>query len=118
MVSIFLASLFFIFIFLNINKEFSLIIFVLFIIGIVINSNYYRVNLEEKFIGTVRVVEEKSYYNIVEYNGKRVKINSKESLELGDRANISGVFKKNINKEDGTVGTIEIEIKKYLIKIF
>lgn len=112
----FSASLFFIFIFLNTNKEFSVIIFVLFIIGIVINSNYYRVNLEEKFIGTVRVVEEKSYYNIVEYNGKRVKINSKESLELGDKANISGVFKKDINKEDGTVGTIEIENQKIFNK--
>ena len=30
---------------------------------IVINSNFYRVNLEEKFIGTIRVVEEKRYYN-------------------------------------------------------
>ena len=112
----FSASLFFIFIVLNTNKEFFVVIFVLFLIGIVINSNFYRVNLEEKFIGTIRVVEEKSYYNIVEYRGKRVKVNSKENLELGDRAKLSGVFKKDINKEDGTVGTLEIENQKVLNK--
>ena len=86
--ALFSASLFFIFIVLNTNKEFFVVIFVLFLIGIVINSNFYRVNLQEKFIGTIRVVEEKSYYNIVEYRGKRVKVNSKENLELGDRAKI------------------------------
>ena len=54
--ALFSASLFFIFIVLNTNKEFFVVIFVLFLIGIVINSNFYMVNLQEKFIGTIRVV--------------------------------------------------------------
>lgn len=117
-VAIFFATFFFLFTFLSTNKEFTLVIFILFIIGVVINFNFYKANIRRNFFGTLRIVEEQKYYSIGEYKGNRIVIKSKENLDLGDRIEVVGNFNKDINKENGTVGTLEIKKQKTIEKDF
>lgn len=112
--ALFLATLFFVFILFVTGKEFTIMIFIIFVLGVTVNSSFYKANINEEFLGTIRIVEEKSYYNIGSYKGKRVIVNNKDSGKLGDRINVKGKFLKDINKELGTIGTLEIEKSKIL----
>lgn len=104
------ASLFFIYLARETNIVFSILILLFFILGIVININYYNANISEKFISNIRLVEEKSYYKIAEINGKRVYLEDEGlNLSLGEEGYIYGDFQEDINKEKGILGTITIK---------
>lgn len=104
------ASLFFIYLLRETNISFSILILIFFILGVFININYYNVNLSEDFMSKIRLVQEKSYYKIVEVKGRKVYLEGEGlNLSLGEEGYIKGDFQEKIDKEKGIVGTVTIK---------
>ncbi|MGG7176540.1 ComEC/Rec2 family competence protein [Clostridium paraputrificum] len=103
------ASLFFIGILIYTNSSFTFLISMFFILGIFINHSYYKVESTENFSGKLRVTEDKGYYRIGEFNGKRFYIEGDSlNIGLGERAFIYGELIAKVDKEKGILGTINI----------
>lgn len=103
-----IAGCFFVVIYFSTNIYFLVVIIVFFIIGIGINNNYYSCNFNENFNYKVRVIEEKSYYKIVNCNGKRIYVFDDINISIGENAILKGTFTKDINYYNGTIGIIEV----------
>ncbi|NLK94020.1 MAG: ComEC/Rec2 family competence protein [Clostridiales bacterium] len=99
------ASLFFISVYLLTNRSFFMVIFIVYILGIFINYNYYNVNSNE-INGVVEVVKEDTKNSIVKQNGRKYNIN--ENFEIGDKLYIKGSLKINKDYEKGIIGDIDI----------
>jgi len=113
------ASLFFIYLARETNIIFFILILLFFILGIFINIDYYNVDISEKFVSNIRLVEDKSYYKIAEVKGRRVYLEGEGlNLSLGEEAYIRGDFLKENNKEKGILGTITIKDGKKLKATF
>lgn len=111
------AGCFFIFILFSTNKYFTIFIVIIFLIGIGININYYNVNINKNFIGEIRVVENKSYYKIISFKGKRLYIQDFQG-ELGEKFIIKGIFTKEVDREKGIIGNIKVNSSKKIKEDF
>lgn len=107
-----LVSLLFLWIFLKEGKEFLIFILCIFIIGVLINNNFYNLNVNgyEK----LRVERKYSYGGIGKINGRKIilKGNLKDCRE-GDLILATGSFKRDIDKEKGIIG--EYNIKEFKV---
>lgn len=108
------ASLFFIFVFFYTNRIFTIVIGLFFMLGILININYYSVNIQTNFSGEIRIVEDKGYYKIGEYNGRRINLTGEFQGDFGERLYLSGSYKKNIDRERGLIGNLEVSESRKL----
>lgn len=106
--TIIIVSFFFIFIFYYCGSSFTYLMILFFIVGIMINFNYYRIS--NKINGEVRIVKISNYDIIGNYEGKNItiKTNVKE-LNLGERYKIIGKIKNVQDRTNGIVGEIEPE---------
>ena len=111
------AGCFFIFILFSTNKCFTIVIVIIFLIGIGININYYNVNINKNFIGEIRVIENKSYYKIISFKGKRLYIQDFQG-ELGEKFIIKGIFTKEVDREKGIIGNIKVNSSKKIKEDF
>lgn len=111
------AGCFFIFILFSTNKYFAIFIVIIFLIGIGININYYNVNINKSFIGEIRVIENKSYYKIISFKGKRLYIQDFQG-ELGEKFIIKGIFTKEVDREKGIIGNIKVNSSKKIKEDF
>lgn len=111
------AGCFFIFILFSTNKYFTIFIVIIFLIGIGININYYNVNINKNFIGEIRVIENKSYYKIISFKGKRLYIQDFQG-ELGEKFIIKGIFTKEVDREKGIIGNIKVNSSKKIKEDF
>ena len=111
------AGCFFIFILFSTNKCFTIFIVIIFLIGIGININYYNVNINKNFIGEIRVIENKSYYKIISFKGKRLYIQDFQG-ELGEKFIIKGIFTKEVDREKGIIGNIKVNSSKKIKEDF
>ena len=111
------AGCFFIFILFSTNKSFTIFIVIIFLIGIGININYYNVNINKNFIGEIRVIENKSYYKIISFKGKRLYIQDFQG-ELGEKFIIKGIFTKEVDREKGIIGNIKVNSSKKIKEDF
>ena len=111
------AGCFFIFILFSTNKSITIFIVIIFLIGIGININYYNVNINKNFIGEIRVVENKSYYKIISFKGKRLYIQDFQG-ELGEKFIIKGIFTKEVDREKGIIGNIKVNSSKKIKEDF
>lgn len=111
------AGCFFIFILFSTNKYFTIFIVIIFLIGIGININYYNVNINKNFIGKIRVIENKSYYKIISFKGKRLYIQDFQG-ELGEKFIIKGIFTKGVDREKGIIGNIKVNSSKKIKEDF
>lgn len=111
------AGCFFIFILFSTNKCFTIFIVIIFLIGIGININYYNVNINKNFIGEIRVIENKSYYKIISFKGKRLYIQDFQG-ELGEKFIIKGIFTKGVDREKGIIGNIKVNSSKKIKEDF
>lgn len=111
------AGCFFIFILFSTNKCFTIFIVIIFLIGIGININYYNVNINKNFIGKIRVIENKSYYKIISFKGKRLYIQDFQG-ELGEKFIIKGIFTKGVDREKGIIGNIKVNSSKKIKEDF
>lgn len=111
------ACLFFIFIYVNTNLAFTIIVIIFFALGLINNIIYYNIGSNDKFVGKVQVVEEKSYYKIGTFNGKRIYLQGGNlKYSLGDNIYVEGEFQKNVDKEKGIVGSLSVKKAKLLDK--
>ncbi|MDS0524074.1 ComEC/Rec2 family competence protein [Clostridium sp. SHJSY1] len=111
------ACLFFIFVYINTNSIFTIIIILFFALGLVNNISYYNISSSNKFSGKVQVIEEKSYSKIGTFNGKRMYLQGENSkYSLGDNIYVEGDFEKEVDKEKGIVGTLSVKNVKKLDK--
>ena len=111
------AGCFFIFILFSTNKYFTIFIVIIFLIGIGININYYNVNINKNFIGKIRVIENKSYYKIISFKGKRLYIQDFQG-ELGEKFIIKGIFTKEVDIEKVIIGNIKVNSSKKIKEDF
>lgn len=111
------AGCFFIFILFSTNKTFTIFIVIIFLIDIGININYYNTNINKNFSGEVRVTENKSYYKIISFKGKRLYIQDFQG-ELGEKFIIKGIFTKEVDREKGIIGNIKVNSSKKIKEDF
>lgn len=113
-IAVILIGTYFIYLLFDKGKEFTFLMGIFFIIGIVININYYNIIIADKFYDEIRIVETKGYYTIGEYKGRRFYVQSDASnIKLGDKLFIKGIFEEKLDKE-GIIGSIEIIKSKNL----
>lgn len=101
------ASLFAIFFF-TLDKKFFIINTLFFLIGALSYMMYFDLKVPNS--AEVRVIENKGYYYIANYKGRRLILNGKTTkLKEGQKLLISGKFKKEINYSRGIIGTYKVE---------
>lgn len=106
------VSLFFIYIIIEVNWCFAIVILGFFIMQIGVNYLYYN-SINNKCVNDeIRIIENKDYYILGKYKGKLVYLNNLNTTVVkGDKLYINGEFNKDEDLEKGIVGSINI--KKY-----
>lgn len=108
--SIFLAALFFVWIFLLWGINFTFIAVIFFSIGLFINCSYYKV--PHKICGEVRIVKISTYETIGNFEGKNLLIEdySRYELQTGELYNVNGwIDKEEENKNKGIAGGLKVK---------
>lgn len=107
--TIFVVTSFFIILIYNCGINFSSLMLIIFIIGILINVSYY--SIDEKFNGIVRIKQMTSYDIVSTCNGKKIILDDlKDSdLEVSKRYYIKGKAQSNTDKSKGIVGEVLVE---------
>lgn len=107
--ALFCAGLFFVFVTILSNYKFALVIFLFFIMNILINLNYYNINIPKNFEGKVRIEQNSVYSTIGSFRGRKVLLDGKNlNFNQGDIVNISGSFKSQTDSEKGIIGVISV----------
>ncbi|WP_315080214.1 ComEC/Rec2 family competence protein [uncultured Clostridium sp.] len=105
--TIFIVGFFFICVFYYCGISFTVVISLIFAMGLFMNFSYYNINSNAD--AQVRILKNNSYETIGCYNGKKIIIeNLKDKLTQGDKFNVKGTLKDNAIKEKGIVGTLFI----------
>lgn len=107
--TIFIAAFFFICIIYYCGLNFTCILMIFFIIGILMNVSYYKI--PDKINGEVRITNISNYGILGDYIGKSILIKtSKKDFNVGDRYKIIGNVKKIQEKNNGVVGEVEPQV--------
>ncbi|NFO87487.1 ComEC/Rec2 family competence protein [Clostridium botulinum] len=107
--TIFIVGFFFICVFYYCGIRFTVVISLIFVMGLFMNFSYYNINFNADVEAEVRILKNNSYETIGCYNGKKIIIeNLQDKLTQGDKFNIKGTLKGNSIKEKGIVGTLFI----------
>ncbi|WP_252214057.1 ComEC/Rec2 family competence protein [Clostridium sp. VAP41] len=107
--TIFIVGFFFICVFYYCGISFTIVISLIFVIGLFMNFSYYHINFNADVETEVRILKNNSYETIGCYNGKKIIIeNLQDKLTQGDKFNVKGTLKDNSIKEKGIVGTLFI----------
>ena len=105
------ASLFFIVISLKNNIVFSLVIAIFFLMGLLINFNYYSLNPSSEFCENVKIVKIKSYCTVANFKGRKINLtNINQKFNLGKTYLVEGKFERVIDKENGSIGELEVRL--------
>lgn len=108
--AIIVASLFFYFLLHKTNKTFLFVIIIVFLIQIY--NSYWYYSLEEvRVYGDIKIIKVSEKYSVGKYKGRKVYVDCKEKLEVGEIIEVNGKFIKDIDIENGIVGVIDIEGK-------
>jgi competence protein ComEC len=104
--------------FFTLNKKFFIINILFFIMGIVSFSLYF--NLKVPSLAEIRVIENKSYYCIGDYKGRKVILNGGKTKDFkeGDNLEVIGIFSNNSDLYKGIIGSYKIESYNILKKDF
>ncbi|MBD7909808.1 ComEC/Rec2 family competence protein [Clostridium cibarium] len=111
------ASLFFVFTFFKSNMMFTIIVVAFFLLSLVDNVAYYKINFSNSFSGKVQIVEVKSYSKIATYKGKRFYLQGEGSkYKQGNNIYVEGELTKGIDKDKGILGSITVKKGRVLEK--
>jgi competence protein ComEC len=114
--AVLIAGLFFIFLFFASNIYFTIVIIIFFILGGLINYNYYNLKLNDNVSGSAVIIEKKNKI-ICEYKGRNFYFDDTLSkYNVHDKFYFEGRFTENIDKEKGIIGTINVDQYKKLDK--
>lgn len=108
--AIIVSSLFFYFLLLKTNKTFLFVIIIVFLIQIFNSYKYYSLE-EVRVHGDIKIIKVSEKYSVGKYMGRKVYVDCKEKLEVGEIIEVNGKFVKDIDIENGIVGVIDIEGK-------
>lgn len=108
-VALILATVLFAIISKTLHIKIVILIMSYFILGIISFNMYFSFNMPKEF-AEVRIVEDKGYYYIAEYEGRKLKVtDAKESLQLGNNYLLQGEFQGEPNYSRGIIGTFIVE---------
>lgn len=94
----------------TINKEFYYIIICYSLLGVLTFNFYFNYNLPRNYIEG-RIIEDKGYYSISEYGGRKVKVfYGGGKFEVGKKYKLYGEFKKIPIYEKGILGNFEAKV--------
>lgn len=114
--AVLIAGLFFIFLFFASNIYFTIVIIIFFILGGLINYNYYNLKINDNVSGSAVIIEKKNKI-ICEYKGRNFYFDeSLSKYNVHDKFYFEGRFTENIDKEKGIIGTINVDQYKKLDK--
>nr|WP_312291876.1 ComEC/Rec2 family competence protein [Clostridium chromiireducens] len=106
--AIFIVALFFLCVFYYCGFAFTIVIVLLFGIGIFINISYY--NMEDEINGEVRIAKVSNYGITGTYEGKNIILKTdKKDLEVGQRYKVIGKIENDQDKYNGIVGLVKIQ---------
>ena len=92
---------------------------IFFSLGVIGNLLYYNLASKEDFSGKVRIKEQKAYYTLAEYNGRRVYLDYENyKFNINENYYVKGEFLKEVKVDKGIVGTIKVEKILYERKDF
>lgn len=92
------------------NKYYSIILMAFFILSIANNFIYYRIDINNQKIFTVRISSIYKYSAEGEVSGRRVKLIGLENrIASGEKCIVKGNFKREIDMNRGIIGTIYVE---------
>ena len=110
------TSLFFIFTYFYTNFIFTSLMAIIFIIELLFCINFYNVNINKDFSYQVKIVKNYSYGSMGSIKGRNIYIFTDEKLEVGGIYKIEGEFSKEVNKENGEIGKVQVENIKLVKK--
>ncbi|WP_436512885.1 ComEC/Rec2 family competence protein [Clostridium thermobutyricum] len=103
-----LTSLFFIFVTFRESGEFLIIIIIVFLLGICINNSFYNIKFNNS--ESIRIIKSYNNFAVGEFKGREINLTGKISgVKEGEKVFLKGEFKKDINKEKGRIGYIEVK---------
>lgn len=106
--TMFIVAFFFISLLHYCGFEFTSIMIIFFIVGILMNYSYYKV--PNKINGEVRIINVSSYNIIGSYKGKEITIKTnKKNCNVGEIYNVAGKVENLQDKINGIVGEVEPE---------
>lgn len=109
--TIFIVGFFFICLFYYCGINFTNIMIIFFIVGILINISYYKI--PKKINGQVRIVKVTNYNIIGDYEGKNIILKTdKKNLYVGEKYHVTGEVNDIQDKSNGIVGELEPQIIK------
>jgi competence protein ComEC len=104
--TIFIVAFFFLSLSFYCGINFTTIMVLFFIIGILINYSYYRTS--NKINGEVRIEKVSNYSVVGNYEGKNIILKSHlKNLYVGEKYSIEGSIKNITDKSEGIVGEVE-----------
>lgn len=107
--AVLIAGLFFIFLFFASNIYFTIIIIIFFILGGLINYNYYNLKLNDNVSGSAVILEKKGKI-MCEYKGRNFYFDeSLSKYNVHDKFYFEGSFTEKVDKEKGVIGTINVK---------
>lgn len=109
--SIFIVSFFFAAMFYYCGIRFSIIMIIFFMVGIFINTSYYKIS--SSIYGEIRIENINSYNIVANYNGKKIVLKTDiKNFKVGEKYIINGDIENSQDKSKGIVG--EVIVKKII----
>ena len=110
------TSLFFVFTYFYTNFIFTSLMAIIFIIELIFCINFYNINVNKDFSYQVKIVKNYSYGSMGSIKGRNIYIFTDKNLEIGGIYKIEGEFSKEVNKENGEIGKVQVENIKLVKK--
>lgn len=103
-----IAASFFAIFFFTLDKKFFIINALFFLIGVLSYIMYF--NLKVPNSAEVRVVENKGYYYIANYKGRKITLSGNTGkIKEGQKLLLYGKFSKNVDYSRGIIGTYKVQ---------
>ncbi len=103
-----IAASFFAILFFTLDEKFLIINILFFAIGIFSFAMYFNIKVPDTI--EVRLIENKGYYYVSSYKGRKILLNGKVSkIKEGERIKICGTFKNDKDFSRGVIGNYKVD---------
>ncbi|GAA0078744.1 ComEC/Rec2 family competence protein [Clostridium sp. CTA-5] len=102
--TIFIVGFFFISIIIYCGFNFTILMILVFILGLIINISYY--SIDSNIDSSIRILRKNSYEITADYKGKKLILETNNNVEVGDKYKINSKVIKSQEKSRGIVGKV------------
>ncbi|MBW6408525.1 ComEC/Rec2 family competence protein [Clostridium weizhouense] len=102
--TIFIVCFFFISIIIYCGFNFTILMIVVFILGLIINISYY--SIDSNIESSVRILRKNSYEITADYQGKKILLETNNDVKVGREYKINSKIIKSQEKSKGVVGKV------------